>query len=82
MIAERLRKAIANCKLPHKGEKLSFTVSVGVAEAGLESTFDSIWKSAHSALEVAVEKGGNCSYFDTESGPKPYQSSKGPEVAT
>ncbi|MBW2982041.1 GGDEF domain-containing protein [Candidatus Woesearchaeota archaeon] len=58
--AERLRKAVENADLEYKGEKMNFTISIGVAAHRSESADDFI-TNADKLMYLAKDAGKNCS---------------------
>jgi diguanylate cyclase len=71
-VAERMRVAIENCKVPCNGEQLRFTVSIGAAEAFPGEKQTSILTRVTHALESAKGQGGNSSLAASETG-EPFQ---------
>lgn len=67
-VAERLRTAIARCTLPMKGEKLTFTVSLGAAEALQDDQSSELLGRAQASLDTANESGGNSSFATSVDG--------------
>jgi diguanylate cyclase len=59
-VAERLRTAIENCKLPVQGSVLQFTVSVGVTEVAGDDTVAVVTNRALALVISAQQQGGNC----------------------
>ncbi len=62
-IAERLREAIAQCRLPTDRGELKFTVSVGGARALESDDARRLLERVQESLDTATETGGNCSMF-------------------
>lgn len=62
-IAERIRRAIAACKLRAEGAELSVTVSNGVAQLPHGGDAVGLIKQAEIALKAAKTSGRNCSYY-------------------
>jgi diguanylate cyclase len=62
-VAERLRKAIADCRLPVDGTELRFSISLGGAEATTGDDSAQLLIRAQKALDAANRAGGNCTYF-------------------
>lgn len=58
-IAERLRKAIAQCKLPLGERQIQFTVSLGVAEATAGESSERLMARVETALRRAQEGAAN-----------------------
>ena len=58
-LAERLRRAVAEMVVPLAGGDLRVTVSVGVAERSVETTFEHLMSRADQALYAAKETGRN-----------------------
>jgi diguanylate cyclase len=67
-IAERMRVAIENCKVPCNGEQLRFTVSIGAAEAFHGEKQSSVIERVTQALEAAKSYGGNTSLAISDAG--------------
>jgi len=67
-VAERLLAAIARCQLPLGGQKLTFTISVGAAQAVAGQDRQELLARAEASLEAARESGGNCSFATMPSG--------------
>ncbi len=66
MIAERLRKKVADASLDHKKGKVHFTVSTGIAQLSAEdSDYEDALHKADAALYQAKEQGRNrsCCYL-------------------
>jgi len=61
-VADRLRTAIAKCKLPLGGAELRFSVSLGVTEFAKGDTVETILNRSEEAMQEAVANGGNCCY--------------------
>ncbi len=62
-VVERLRTAIGNCPLRTTWGSFNITVSGSAAEALAEDDTIKLIKRTEEAMEVAVNCGGNCSYF-------------------
>ena len=62
-MAQRLREAIARCRVPVGGAQLQFTVSVSGAAAMYEDKSSELLRRSEEALEAALKSGGDCSYF-------------------
>ncbi|MBM4001143.1 MAG: diguanylate cyclase [Planctomycetes bacterium] len=58
-VAERIRTAIENCKLPVKGGVLQFTISSGAAQMIMNDTTASFVERANRFLKTAADQGGN-----------------------
>lgn len=67
LVAERLRAGIADHPIPHRGEVLTATLSVGVAWVGPDKnqSIDTLIASADRALYRAKEDGRNCVKVNT-----------------
>jgi diguanylate cyclase len=61
-IADRLRNAVALCRLRADDSDLQFTISAGVAEAEDGDDGDSLLRRSMAALQAAKLAGRNCSY--------------------
>ena len=61
-MAERLRKAIARCKLPLSEGELQFTVSLGATRSLQDDTADALIKRVRMSLNEASLGGRNCCY--------------------
>jgi diguanylate cyclase (GGDEF)-like protein len=61
--AERVRKAIADARVPWGGESFQVTVSVGLAEMQSGGTVESLLKHADTALYMAKSNGRNRTYY-------------------
>ncbi len=61
--AERIRNAVAECKVSFAGQDLQVTVSVGLAELSSGDTVASLLKHADTALYAAKTNGRNRSYY-------------------
>ncbi|QDU98711.1 Response regulator PleD [Lignipirellula cremea] len=59
-VADRLRSAIARCKLPLGKGQLQFTVSLGVVESRREETAEQLMLRVKEASNYASQQGGNC----------------------
>ncbi|MEM9164480.1 MAG: sensor domain-containing diguanylate cyclase, partial [Cyanobacteria bacterium P01_F01_bin.4] len=59
VIAERIRKSIEERALHHQGQSIKFTVSIGVAQAGLEDGIHDLLDQADQALYQAKKLGRN-----------------------
>lgn len=60
-MAERLRQALAGSTVPCRGESITVTVSIGVAEFDRHTQdFESLLESADTALYAAKHRGRNC----------------------
>jgi diguanylate cyclase len=64
-VAERLRKAIANCALPSPTGPLRFSVSVAGATSTSGDEIQTLLARAEETLAIALKSGGNTSYFHT-----------------
>lgn len=62
-MAERLREAVADCRLPTQLGQLQFTVSVSAAAAMDDDDASELLRRAEEALDAALKSGGDCSYF-------------------
>jgi diguanylate cyclase len=62
-MVERLREAIAGCRLPAEHGQLKFTVSVSAAAAMDDDDTAELLRRAEQALDAALKSGGDCSYF-------------------
>ncbi len=62
-IAERLRAAIAQCRLSAEQRHLQFTISVSAAAAMDDDSAQGLLRRAEEALDAARKSGGDCSYF-------------------
>jgi len=62
-MAERLREAIARCRLPAEKGPIRFTVSVSAAAASDDDDTSGLLRRAEEALDAALKSGGDCSYF-------------------
>ncbi|HEX7450623.1 MAG TPA: GGDEF domain-containing protein [Pirellulales bacterium] len=62
-VAERIRKAIASCKLKAEGNEVHVTVSIGVAELPRGADAVALLKSAEDAVRVAKAAGRNRTYL-------------------
>lgn len=62
-VAERLRQAIARCRLTVMGQSLSFTVSLGLAEVLPDDDCQKLLERAQSALDTAASTVTNASFF-------------------
>lgn len=62
-LAERLREAIGQCKLPQETDWLRFTVSFSVAEATGQEGATAMLQRGEQALDAASKSGGDCTYF-------------------
>lgn len=60
-VAERMRVAIENCKVPANGDHLRFTISLGASETQPSDTQNTVLARARQALNAALAAGGNCS---------------------
>ena len=61
-IGERLRSAVARCKVPAKGGALLFTVSVGVTQLEIGDTDETIIERCEKGINYASQRGGNRCY--------------------
>jgi diguanylate cyclase len=61
--AERVRKAVAEARVPWSGESFQVTVSVGLAELQSGDTVESLLKHADTALYTAKSNGRNRTYY-------------------
>ena len=61
--AERIRNAVGLCKLQLDGKAITFTVSMGVAEATHEDDAISILSRAGTALDASKAAGLNCTHL-------------------
>lgn len=61
-IAERLRRAIARCRLPAGKTQVQFTISIGVAQARQGDDCDQLIARTYTALQAARIAGGNVGY--------------------
>ncbi|MEO1402925.1 MAG: ammonium transporter [Cyanobacteria bacterium J06635_1] len=59
VIAERIRKSIETRELNHQGQLIKLTVSIGVAQAGLDDGIHDLLDQADQALYQAKEQGRN-----------------------
>jgi diguanylate cyclase (GGDEF)-like protein len=60
-IAERLRKAVAEIRVPHGKASFGFTASMGIASISAEDrSFESALSRADTALYAAKDAGRNC----------------------
>jgi len=62
-MAERLREAIARCRLPAEQGPIRFTVSISAAAASDDDDTPRLLRRAEEALDAARKSGGDCSYF-------------------
>jgi diguanylate cyclase len=62
-MAERLREAIARCRLPAESGPIRFTVSVSAAAAMDNDDTPELLRRAEEALDAALKSGGDSSYF-------------------
>jgi diguanylate cyclase len=62
-VAERLRNAIARCKLPIPGAQFQFTISLGAAESRHGDSSLSLLERTQAALDTAVREGRNRTYL-------------------
>lgn len=62
-VAERLKQAIAHCKLPIGDKEIEITVSTGGAEATERDDVQKLLGRAEEALAVATKSGGNRAWF-------------------
>ncbi len=62
-VAERLRNAIARCKLPVPGAQFQFTISLGVAESRQGDSSQKLLERTQEALDTAVKEGCNRSFL-------------------
>lgn len=69
-VSERLRQAIARCRLSVMGQSLSFTVSLGLAEVAPEDDCQKLLERAQVALDEAAAKVTNASFFHNGTGPE------------
>jgi len=60
--AERIRAAISMCKLRLPSGEITFTVSMGVAEASSDDDSVSLMARATTALEASKAEGDNCTH--------------------
>ena len=60
LLGERLRRAIAGHEFYSGGKRLNITVSIGVAVASENDSFQSVFKRADKALYEAKDAGRNC----------------------
>jgi diguanylate cyclase len=60
-LAERIRSTVESSPIEYQGQQIKLTVSVGVAvaEAGVPATFDELYTAACSALQRAKDTGRN-----------------------
>lgn len=65
-IAERVRRAIAACRLRAEGTELRVTVSIGAAELVRGHDSVGLIKSAETALKTSKLAGRNCTHFYDE----------------
>lgn len=66
LVAERLRRAIARCRLPIGTEQyVQFTVSLGLAEAGRSDSPERLIELVTDAMRASVAAGGNQSHVYT-----------------
>jgi diguanylate cyclase len=70
-LGERVRQAIARCKLPLAGQPFSFTVSVAGAEAHRREDPQRLLARLEETLSAAVAAGGNCTFLHTGQSPEP-----------
>jgi len=61
-VAERLRRAVSGCKLPLDGGSFRFTISLGLAQVGGDDDLLRLIERGQTALESAVQSGGNATY--------------------
>jgi diguanylate cyclase (GGDEF)-like protein len=61
-VAERLRKAVARCRLPLKNGEMKFTLSLGAAEPVQGDDLDSLVNRARLSLNTAMRNGQNTCY--------------------
>jgi diguanylate cyclase (GGDEF)-like protein len=59
LIAERIRSEVDAHPLPHNGEKVQYTVSVGVTEFAPDDERERVIQRANQSLEAAQSAGGN-----------------------
>jgi len=62
-VCERLRRAVAASALPLAGRQISFTISLGGAEANSNDDLERILRRTGLALECATKAGGNASFY-------------------
>jgi GGDEF domain-containing protein len=70
-VAERIRRAVARCKLPSAGGELNFTVSLGAGQPLDGEDAAEFLQRVENACIEAWEQGGNCVFFDSGNGPQP-----------
>jgi len=69
--AERIRRAIAACKLRAEGAEVNVTVSTGIAALPEGGDSVTLLKMSESALKAAKNAGRNCSYYHDGAKPRP-----------
>ncbi len=62
-VCERLRRAVAASALPLGGRQVSFTISLGGAEANVGDDLERILRRSELALDCASKAGGNTSFY-------------------
>ena len=77
-VAERIRRAIAACKLRAEGTELSVTVSNGVAQLPHGADTVALIKLAETALKAAKASGRNCSYYHDGTRPRAVATTSAP----
>jgi diguanylate cyclase len=63
LVCERLRRAVAASALPLGGRQVSFTISLGGAEANEGDDLERILRRSELALDCASKAGGNNSFY-------------------